>query len=288
MKRLNYILAAALCALIISSCSKEEKEIPSSEEIAQEDAQMEAIMDVISGQIENITFDEIEAAYPRPSQLKSSGEDVRYPVKTVEYPASPAKWPRIITIDYGPENIELEVRKRDIASLRGKVIIKKTAQYRKKGSTRTVSFEKFYFNDSKIVGSKVYTNMGVNDNNNLVFKWVVNLKASDEDHFWRKRKVRKERELVVGADTKEWKDNEFLITGEVNGSNSKKWSYTRTIIEPLYRYSTYRFPVKGIVKVENSNKTFTIDYGTGEKDNTADIYSSEGEFIKTITLGKKK
>lgn len=297
MKRSVSFLTIALIALTILSTSCSEKEIIDEnliemipEAIAFDDVEMEEIEDIISAQIESVTFNDVESFFPSAEQLKSTLADVEYPIKTVKYPAAPAKWPRIITIDYGPENIEVEKKQKKTFLLRGTVIIKKTGKYRKQGSTRTVSFKNFYVNDFKIVGSKVYTNMGLNDNGNFVFKRVVNLKATDANHFWRKRKVRKERELIFGADTKEWKDNQYMVTGEASGSNSKKWEWTRTIVEPLHRYSSYRYPVSGVVKIENPKKTFWIDYGTGEQDNLATMYYYDGDVKveKEITLGKKK
>jgi len=297
MKRSVSFVTIAIVTLMAISTSCSEQEIidqniveMNPEAILLEDTEMGEIEDLISGQIESVTAGDIESLFPTASQLKSSSDEVTYPIRTVEYPNADSKWPRIITIDYGPENIELDVRRREDVLLRGKVIIKKTKPYRKNGSTRAVSFKKFYFNDLNIVGSKVYTNMGLNDNGNFIFKWVVNLKATDADHFWRKRKVRKEREMVVGADTKEWKDNEYSITGEVSGSNSKKWSYSRTIIEPLYRYSSFRYPVSGVVKIVKPNRTFWISYGEGEQDNLATMYyyDEEVKVEKEITLGKKK
>ncbi|WP_289053741.1 hypothetical protein [Carboxylicivirga marina] len=296
MKRSVSFVTIAIVTLTAISTSCSEQEIidqniveMNPEAILLEDTEMGDIEDLISGQIESVTAGDIESLFPTASQLKSSSDEVSYPIKTVEYPNPDSKWPRIITIDYGPENIELDVRRRENVLLRGKVIIKKTKPYRKNGSTRAVSFNKFYFNDLNIVGSKVYTNMGLNDKGNFIFKWVVNLKATDADHFWRKRKVRKEREMVAGGNTKEWKDNKFFITGEVSGSNSKKWNYSRTIIKPLIRLSSYKHPVSGLVKIVNPKKTFWINYGKGKQDNLAIMYYFEGDIKvkKEITLGKK-
>lgn len=277
---------------IISSCSNEKTATRdllevNPEDLVLEDFEMDIIEDLLSLQIEAATANEIEAVFPSAAQLKSSANPVSYPVKTVEYPAAPAKWPRIITIDYGPENITVNIRKKEDAELRGKVIIKKTGPYYKEGSTRTVSFQKFYFNNMGIVGSKVYINMGLNNNGNFVFKRVVDLKASNDTHFWKKRKVRKERELVEGAETKEWNDNAYSVTGDANGSNSEKWEWNRTIIEPLYRYASFRYPVSGIVEVVNTNTTFRIDYGDGEKDTKAILIFDDGT-TKEISLDKNK
>ncbi|MBK3519998.1 hypothetical protein [Carboxylicivirga marina] len=294
MKKLLPLFGVILIVFVLS-CTKEnsiDKLIVEQdmEAIAMEGIEMAEVEERIFGQIENVTAGDIESAYPSAFQLKSSTAEVTYPVKTVEYPAAPAKWPRIITVDYGPENIIVSTRWREGMHLRGKVIIKKTAAHRKTGSTRTVSFKNFYFNDMKIVGSKVYTNKGPNEEGNLVFKWVVNLKATDADHFWRKRKVRKERELIDEGETNKWKDNQFMITGEVHGSNSKKWEHTRTIIEPLHRLTWFKYPVSGKVEVVNPKRTFWIDYGQGSEDNIAimSYYDEEVLIEKEITLGKKK
>jgi len=284
---LNVAIAAFL-SVFISSCTKEETPvIADPEAIAQEDADMESMMDVIATQIENYTALDVEINYPTTISLKSMTTEVTYPVVTVDFPNSPEKWPRVITIDYGPENIVTTVRRFEDVSVRGKVFIEKTAPYLTVGSVRKVTFDGFYFNDIHIGGEKTYTNKGLNENENLVFEWTVDIMASDPDHFWRKRKVRKERELIAGAETAIWSDNEFLVTGEVRGSNSKKWEYTRTIITPLHRLASFQYPVSGTIEVVNSNRIFTIDYGNGELDNIATITNSNGE-TKEITLGVKK
>ncbi|MDB4334853.1 hypothetical protein OAA06_00690 [bacterium] len=296
MKKIEIIIAvfAVLFSSTFISCDKEETPaaleeivVEDAEAIAQEDAEMESMMDVISGQIENYTAADIEATFPLTSSLKSSTKEVTYPQKSVEYPNSPAKWPRIITVDYGPEDIIISIKRFEEVAVRGKITINKTAAYLTIGSLRTVSFDEFYFNDNHIGGEKLYTNKGLNENGNLVFEWVIDIKATTPDHFWRKRKVRKERELIAGADTKVWSDNEFHITGLVTGSNSNKWKYTRTIIEPLHRLNWHKYPVSGTIEVVNSNRTFSIDYGNGEEDDLATITKSDGE-VKEITLGNNK
>lgn len=290
MKSINIFMALCIVLCLgFMSCQEDnavEKQ-PEAEEIAQEDAFMEQMVNAISDQIDKVTVAEVESAFPSAAQLKSGGDEIIYPVKTVEYPKAPSKWPRIITIDYGKENLTVDVRNFEDAQLRGKVIIKKTGPHLKEGSQRILYFDGFYFNDLHIGGEKVFTNKGLNDKGNIVFSWVVDIKATTPEKFWKKRKVRKVRELVKGSETNTWKDNEFEITGEVYGSNSEKWEYKRIITTPLYRYTAYRFPVSGVVSVTNSNRSFTIDYGDGTMDDKAIITKEDGT-VKEITLGKKK
>ena len=287
-KNYTFLMLGLVLVFVISSCQKENQEkLPGAEEIAQEDAFMEQMINAISDQVEKVTVAEVEAAYPTTSMLKASSTDIIYPSRSVEYPNAPQKWPRIITVDYGKENITVDVRRFEEVQMRGKVIIEKTAPYLEEGSVRTLSFDGFYFNDLHVGGEKVYTNEGENDKGNLVYSWVVDIKVTTPDHFWKKRKVRKERELIEGRETKDWKDNEFLISGYVRGSNSEKWEYNRTITVPLYRYTSYKYPVSGVVEVQNSNREFTIDYGDGTMDDIATITRSDGT-SKEITLGRKK
>ncbi len=295
--RTSSLLLSAMIAtgLIFTSCEKKDDtpvdEPVDVEAIIQQDEETEEIIDLISDQVDAFTSLDIEGSYPELSDvnLKSAATDIEYPVVTREHLEEGKFYPVKITIDYGPENHKILVRRTREAWVRGKIIIVKTGPHRVPGTTRTVTFEDYYFNDNKVEGSKEYENLGKNDDGNLVFAWTVEIKVTTPEDKWVNKIENKKREKIAGADTKNIWDDEFLVTGSSSGGNSSGYTYNRTISDdnPVWRKRVCRFPVKGTVSIVNSKRSFTLDYGDGECDAIATVTDSDGN-VKEITLGKRR
>jgi len=295
MKTKSLFLSAIIATgLIFSSCEKKDEPIEQPEDIeaiVQEDAEIEDVIDAVADQVDAFTSLDIEGSYADVSDvtLKSATEDVEYPIVTKEHLEEGKFYPVRITIDYGPENHKIIVHRTREAWVRGKIIIVKTGPHRVQRTTRTVTFEDYYFNDNKVEGSKVYENLGKNDNGNLVFAWTVEIKVTTPEGKWASKIENKQREKIAGADTKNIWDDEFLVRGSSSGSRSNGFTYNRTILDenPVWRKRVCRFPVKGTVSIVNSRRTYTLDYGDGECDAIATITDSEGN-TKEITLGRNR
>lgn len=287
-----FLLAIIATGLIFTACENKEEvimeEATDVEAIVQEDADIEEVIDMVAEQVDAYTSLDIEGTYADVSQLKGATEDVVYPVVTKEHLEEGKFYPIRITIDYGPENHKILVRKIKEAWVRGKIIIVKTGPHYVPDTKRTVTFDEYFFNDNSIEGTKEYENLGKNDAGNFVFSWSVEMKVTTPDGKWRSKIENKQREKIAGTDTKSIWDDEFIITGSSSGSNSGGYTYNRTIVEdnPLLRKRVCRFPVKGTVSIVNSKRSFTLDYGDGECDALATITDSEGN-IKEIVLGRK-
>ncbi|NPA37824.1 MAG: hypothetical protein GXO47_13355 [Chlorobi bacterium] len=288
-----FVTALIATGLVFTSCEKNDEAVveqPLDEEaIVQEDTEMDEILDGVAEQVDVYTALDIEGSYAEESTLKSSMEDVEYPIVTREHLVEGQFYPVRITVDYGPENHKILVHRTKEAWVRGKIIIEKTGPHYVPNTERTVTFDEFYFNDNNIEGDKVYENLGRNDDGNFVFAWSVDVKITTPEGKWRTRIENKQREKIAGTDTPRniW-DDEFLITGSTSGSDSEGFSYNRTIVEdnPLWRKRVCRFPVKGTISIVNTNRSFTLDYGDGECDALATITDSEGN-TKEIVLGRR-
>ncbi len=295
MKTKSLFLSAIIATgLIFSSCEKKDEPIEQPEDIeaiVQEDAEIEDIIDAVSDQVDAFTSLDIEGSYPELSDinLKSATEEIEYPIVTKEHLEEGKFYPVKITIDYGPENHKIIVHRTREAWVRGKIIIVKTGPHRRAGTTRTVTFEEYYFNDNNVEGSKVYENLGKNDDGNIVFAWTVEIKVTTPEGKWLSKIENKQREKIAGADTKNIWDDEFLVRGSSSGSKSNGFTYNRTILDenPIWRKRVCRFPVKGTVSIVNSRRTYTLDYGDGECDAIATVTDSEGN-TKEITLGRHR
>jgi hypothetical protein len=287
-----FFSAVMATGMIITSCDKTDEpavqQTADIEAVVQDDAEVEDILDAVAEQVDSYTSLDIEGSYAEVSSLKSSMEDVEYPVVTREHLVEGRFFPVRITIDYGPENHKILVRRTKEAWVRGKIIIEKTGPHYVPNTQRTVTFEDYYFNDNHVEGDKLYENLGKNDAGNFVFAWTVEIKVTTPDGKWVSKIENKQREKIAGADTKKIWDDEFLVTGSSSGSRSNGFSYNRTILDenPLLRKRVCRFPVKGTVSIVNSKRTYTLDYGDGECDALATITDSEGN-TKEIVLGRK-
>jgi hypothetical protein len=287
-----FFSAVMATGMIITSCDKTDEpavqQTADIEAVVQDDAEVEDILDVVAEQVDSYTSLDIEGSYAEVSSLKSSMEDVEYPVVTREHLVEGRFFPVRITIDYGPENHKILVRRTKEAWVRGKIIIEKTGPHYVPNTQRTVTFEDYYFNDNHVEGDKLYENLGKNDAGNFVFTWTVEIKVTTPNGKWVSKIENKQREKIAGADTKKIWDDEFLVTGSSSGSRSNGFTYNRTILDenPLLRKRVCRFPVKGTVSIVNSKRTYTLDYGDGECDALATITDSEGN-TKEIVLGRK-
>lgn len=291
MKVKNLMIAAILTTgLFFTACEKDNTidEQIDMEAIAQEDAAMEELMDLVSEQVDVLTSMDAEATFADASTLKAGTTDVIYPMVTKEHLVEGEFYPIRITIDYGPENHKILLRnKLETAFVRGKIIIEKTGRHWKEGTTRTVTFENYFFNDNGFEGQKVYKNEGMNEAGNYVFEWLVAIKVTTPEGEWVKREVNKHREINRGESNSRW-DDEIFVTGFVKGENSSDYRYSRVISDenPVHRKRVCRFPVAGTVTISKGDKSFTLDYGDGECDALATITDAEGN-VKEITLGKK-
>lgn len=286
MKTTGFLLSALLCTglLTMNGCKKDEESTSQSEQIAEEETAMDELSSMIDAQIDELAGNDQEAS-SAPS-LKSAA--TTYPAVTVTFP-NETRWPRIITIDYGPENVTLTVgngaNAREV-DFRGKIVIEKTGPHFASGSIWDVSFESFYINDNAIEGSLYYKNNGKNDRNNWVFTWTTGLRLTTTDGEWIVREVTKTREMTAGSLTPAniW-DDEFTINGTAVGSNSKGWSYTHALANVVVK-RLCRFPVSGTITINNTLTTFELDYGDGTCDSSATITDTSGN-VTTISLGKR-
>ncbi len=277
--------------MVMNSCEKKEEGAKVSEQIAEEDAALEDLLTVVEEQVDAYTYVDYDGN-AKSSELKASSNTVTYPLVTISSPNPQSFWPKVMTIDYGPENIEVVIQPGIVpvkVLMKGKVIFTQTGLLFESHSTRNVAFNGYHINNNKIEGSKIFTNMGYSNAENPLFGWVVNIKLTTPDGFWVTREAEKLSEMTAGSTTLRniW-DDEFKISGSVNGENSKGWEYSHTVVEnkPIYRKRVCRFPVAGAIEIDNSLKKFTLDYGNGECDNLATLTDQEGKVVN-IFLGRK-
>ncbi|HNU33066.1 MAG: hypothetical protein IPJ79_14135 [Bacteroidetes bacterium] len=183
--------------------------------------------------------------------------------------------PHILTIDFGATNCLCN----DGKNRRGKIIISYQGAYRDSGSTHSFSFDNYFVNDYKVLGTKTVTNLGHNSNNQLVYSVAVNgsiINPSGQTMTWSSQRT---RTWVAGETTLGVLNDEYDITGSANGTSFAGTSFTATITSALHvKFNCFvTNPGSSLITngtfdlVPSGKATRTFDFGTGACDNLATV-----------------
>jgi hypothetical protein len=276
MKIKFYLMIGALAILSFSSCNKDAAVDQSSLNIADDDAVSDAVFEDVFNTVDNAEI--ILDDFQKKGEAKSIVVPDTCPAVTIDHP-SDAVWPKTITIDFGDgcEGLYKITRA-------GRIIIVVTGPRLEVGTTKTVTFENYYFNGIKVEGTKVFENMGYNDNQNVVIEVALTGgKLTLPDSKTIERSFVHQREWVAGLLTRNIWDDECMITGTAEGVNINGISYTNTITTALHWKRVCRFVVSGVILIEREGREpVTLDFGTGECDALATV--TVGDKSKEITL----
>jgi len=260
-----------LAVLALTSCQKSEPLETSSLEVADDAVLSEALFDDAFMSLE-IASGLAEAG------LKSAAVSDTCPLITITSEGDNF-WPRNIVIDYGTgcEGLYDVVRS-------GKILITLSGPRREVGSVRTLTFQDYYVNGAKIEGTKTVTNLGPNNNQNVVFGvTLTGGKITFPDEKTITHEFDRQREYIAGYNTWNPWDDRCLITGVVTGTTIGGLSYTHTVINPLEWTAACRFLIRGTIRFEIEGvDPFELDYGDGECDAAATL--SRGDETREITL----
>jgi hypothetical protein len=265
-------------AVLLASCDKQNVALDNQQD-AQDDVLVDDMQNSINLLIEtNIDDNAINSVVAAPS-FKST--ELSYPIIEVAFPTEGALWPRVITVDFGPENVEMVIGNPNASNaatvnVRGKFVVTKTAPYFSALSERSIVTDALYINDYLVELTANCTNNGLNAQSNYEFAFTSDLKVSDSYGNSLTREADLVREMVAGDNTPLyiW-DDEYLVSGTASGVRASGWSYSHVINQLDVKFSC-RFPVSGTISVTNKLGSFIIDYGQGECDNIATITDSKG------------
>ncbi|HUS86415.1 MAG TPA: hypothetical protein VMW76_04160 [Bacteroidales bacterium] len=277
MKILKFLFLFTATAILMIACEQNKSPLSTDDiNLADDDAVAEAIFDDIFSTADNAT--QLLDGFLKGGDVKS---DIivladSCPMVTVDLSDELIK---VITVDFGDGCTGLWDQTRS-----GKIIITVTGLRRQVGSTRTVTFDNYYFNGVKVEGTYVTTNEGENSNDNIVFsteltggKIILPNDITIEREFYR------EREWIAGYDTWNIWDDECLVTGGATGTTYKGYTYENTIISALHWKRVCKFFVSGVIQVNREGvDPFEIDYGDGGCDAIAVL--RRGDVEKEIML----
>lgn len=172
--------------------------------------------------------------------------------------------PRKLIIDFGTNNCKCD----DNKYRRGKIIVTYTGKYFRQGTVVTQSFDNYFVNDHKIMGTRTITNKGRNALDRMYWEIVVAgqiVKANNGATItWNCQRT---REWVAGEGQghANW---EFAITGVANGSSNSGLSYSCEISQELIKKTACPWIVSGVMAIQpNGKPAIGLNYGNGDCDN---------------------
>ena len=273
MKILKFFFSIAIISIVMVACEKSSNPLNTDDiNLADDDAVTEAMFEDIFSTADNAT-QIVETFMTKNPDVKGNVIVVAdsCPTVTVEFLGENQ---RVITIDFGDGCVGLWDQTRA-----GKIIITVDGFRRIEGSTRTLTFDEYYFNGIKIEGTKVTENLGENEYGNVVFSATLTegmLTFPNETVVT--REFYREREWVAGYDTPVIWDDECFVTGYASGTTYKGLAYENTIKSALHWKRVCRFFVSGVIEISREGiEPFELDYGDGECDAVATLRRGDEE-----------
>ena len=267
------IIVVFLSATLFVGCEKSNDSVPGEDvEIAEDEAFTDLVFEDLMNEIDGIEANVSKSTYEGCANVITTVQDTVW----------------TITIDYG-DGCEQLIQNRfgvtvDTVVRKGKVIIVRKGLYRQKGSFRTVTLENYSVNGIQIEGTRTIENMGLDQDNHTWFSISLqNGKITTPDGIVITRNSERERHWVVGENTPSVFDDEYKVSGEVNGITASGEDYTCTIIDSLQVKIACRLITGGQIEmVVGDREPITLDYGNGECDALATV-TRDGQ-SKQITL----
>lgn len=170
----------------------------------------------------------------------------------------------------GPDDVER----------RGKIIANWTGKYNDVGTEITITFDQYYVNDNRILGSRKIKNTGRNNEGKLSYTVEIDGKvllvdANDELTY----KSTRTRRWINGDGTSDRNDDSFEIIGSGKGVSAQGREYNVTIIEPILIKMSCKFITKGVMEISPKGREKRIvNYGEGECDNRAKVFINSVEY----------
>lgn len=273
MKQLKLVVLVSVLVLGAVSCQNDETEI----QMSNDQIDQEVVAENLMIELDEMTDEGIEIQL---GKLKSGNSDRIFlsddcPVITYDKISNPRK----ITLDFGTGCVG-----RDDKTRSGKIIITCTA-FENLSVTRDKTFENFTVDGKKIEG-KISKKITLNrEDLSRLADIEEDITVTFDDNTTLTRKANLTREHLFGMPAVRM-DDETKTWGEVITKRASGVTITKTIEEstPLLFKASCRQIVSGIATFTNGNTTWTIDYGTGECDNTATI-TRDGE-TRTVKIRK--
>lgn len=293
MKKLTKFLSPIFILVAFSACEKDN--VTTTDSLTSDDALVSAKIDIASDDVSNIVDQLFDDVNSNTLTYRSNTTDnavfsncatiTRVPAfGTVITPGTQVTK----TIDFGTTGCQLN----NGNIVKGKIIISFVYQPTAVTHTVTYTFDNFYHNNIKFVGTKTFTRSltaataTTAPHPIVVMQLDMTITMPNGDVYTRVGS--RTRELVEGFATPQFADNIYKITGNWTTTNPNGSVQTATITTPLRaRMSCLAVNkpllVFGVITFVKNNVTATLDYGNGDCDNTA-VFTVNGNSY-TIIIG---
>jgi hypothetical protein len=184
-------------------------------------------------------------------------------------PALPnPSYPKLVTIDFGAGCTGPDGTFRS-----GQIIANFSGKYRDSLTTITIIPNNYYINHSKVSGTCVLTNMGIQSGHHWFTENVSNasiLKTDGTSISWNSTLT---RQWISGESTLNVvSDDIYLISGTGNGTGTKGNTFTFTINTPLRLDMSCHWIESGLLTLTPANLApRKLDFGAGNCDNQATV-----------------
>lgn len=274
MKPIKLIFACALMALAIFACQKSELQ-------SSQDETFLSLQETQSEEIANdIDFIADEAIQNNVSPLKSATlTGTSYLNDCSKITIDTLSSPKVLTIDFGTGCTGKDGKVRS-----GKIIIK-AGSFKTFPSVRTKTFDKYSVDGKTVSGTVVKTILldKVNNVRTATTKEDITISLPDnQGTIHRVANLTRVYDFDVLGNRS---DNKITSWGSVEVTRASGVTMTKTIEEsnPLVFTASCHHIVSGIVTITTgNNRSWSINYGTGDCDNTAIL--SVGGKTREITL----
>lgn len=197
----------------------------------------------------------------------------------VNITVSPANsFPKSIIIDFGTGTTSSNGIER-----KGRILIKLSDMVRKNGSTAIILFDNYFVNGYKKEGTITWTNTNTATAKGWQRKTTNGKTTAPDGEYWLFEGVRDAVQIAGAATPNTLLDDIFLITGNQTVTNALGKTRNCFITEALEKKLACENITAGKLRVEASNHTAVIDFGSGTCDNLATI-SIDGKAPRTIVL----
>lgn len=294
MKKIAKFLAPIFVLAAFFGCEKDN--VTSTDSLTSDDALVSAKIDIASDDVSNIVdqlFDNINGstiAYRGVNNDNSVFSNCATITRVPAFGTAITPGTQVTkTIDFGTTGCQLN----NGNIVKGKIIISFVFQPTAVSHTVTYTFDNFYHNNIKFVGTKTFTRTmtaaTATTAPHPIVTMLLDMTITMPNGDVYTRVGSRTREMIEGFDTPQvFADNIYKITGNWNTTHPNGSVQTATITTPLRaRMSCLAVNkpllVLGVITFVKNNVTATLDYGNGDCDNTA-VFTVNG-ISYTINIG---
>lgn len=169
----------------------------------------------------------------------------------------------------------------------GQIIVRQTDSLKVPGAERLLTFNGFSVDEVQIEGSRLLTNLGLNDKGQPTWKREIqDAVITFPDGTFLTWTSEYTRTQVSGFRTKARMDDIFLTEGFTEGENRKGTAFSHVISAPLVKSRDCRWIQAGVLDVTRGGRMRTISFGKGRCDRVATIAFPNGQ-TRRILLDNK-